>query len=504
MSEMTDVLEELRLHKQEQLLVHFDDLDAKEKQNLLNDIKNVDFGHLEDIRKRSNELSKSRQSGRLDKFMEPIPSEQFGSIARGSAQDKLKWEKAGLECIAEGKVAVLVLAGGQGTRLGVPYPKGMYDVGLPSGKSLYQIKAERIKRLQDLAFERTGKHGIITWYIMTSEATMGQTRDYFKDNNYFGLSENNVKFFEQFTLPCIDFDGKILLANKHKIACAPDGNGGLYKALTRRKVLDDMERRGIECTHVHCVDNILTKTADPVFIGFCRLMKADCGAKVVEKTEPNEAVGVICKVDGVCQAVEYSEISSATASKKDNSGTRLMFNAGNICNHFFSTDFLKNVCSAHKELPHHVAKKKIPHVNRKGEVVRPTTPNGMKMEKFVFDVFQYAKHFVVFEVPREDEFSPLKNAEGATSCGPLQSRWSLASLHHRRIVSAGGSIVDSDGNEVPPLTGVESHEGEYPVVCEISPLLSYDGEGLAKYCDNVKFQSPVILDKDLLNRNGNA
>lgn len=188
----------------------------------------------------------------------------------------------GLKAIANGEVAVVLLAGGQGTRLGVSYPKGMYSVGLPSSKTLFQLQAERLKRVQELAVEKhaaeTGT--VVPWYIMTSENTHQMIQNYFQENQFFNLNKENVSFFEQGTLPCLTKDGKLLLDQKNKISRAPDGNGGLYKALLKENVLADMAKRGVKYVHIYCVDNILIRIADPVFIGFCIEKQSDCAAKV--------------------------------------------------------------------------------------------------------------------------------------------------------------------------------------------------------------------------------
>jgi UDP-N-acetylglucosamine/UDP-N-acetylgalactosamine diphosphorylase len=333
----------LRQFGQEHLVSFWNDINEEEKKQLYEDLMSIDFLYVNNSYKQIKDHSKEA-SKEIDSLMVPVSDELTGSFANSSKEDISKYYLKGLEKVAANEVAVLLLAGGQGTRLGVDYPKGMYSVNLASNKTLYQIQAERIFRLQELAAKEYNKESsVITWYIMTSEHTKEATRQFFESHNYFGLNSENVVLFQQCTLPCLTYEGKIILDSKFKISRAPDGNGGLYRALVEQNILDNLSNRGVKHIHVYCVDNILVRMADPWFIGFCIEKNANCAAKVVKKSSPDEAVGVICKVQDQYQVVEYSEISPETAQARNSDG-ELKFNAGNICNHYFRNDFLEDVC----------------------------------------------------------------------------------------------------------------------------------------------------------------
>jgi UDP-N-acetylglucosamine/UDP-N-acetylgalactosamine diphosphorylase len=272
-------------------------------------------------------------------------------------------------------------------------------------------------------------------------------------------------------LPCVSLDGKLLLKSPSELSLSPDGNGGVYAATRAplsptdksRSVLSDLDARGVLYVHAYCVDNCLVRVADPAFIGYAIQKQADCAAKVVPKAAPSEAVGVVAHRGGKPSVVEYSEISKEQAEKRDSTG-ELSFRAGNIANHFYTTDFLKGVAAFENDLPFHIAMKKIPYLDLDtGEIIKPSKPNGIKLETFVFDVFPYTQRFTILEVVRNEEFSPLKNGSGTADSNPETSRSDLLAQHKRFLEAAGATVKE----------GVE---------IEISPLVSYAGEGL----DSVK------------------
>lgn len=478
MSDFDSVITLLKKYDQEHIIRFWDRLNEKEKHFLIEDIREVNIPEVVEMFNKTVKHMNEDQK-KLDDRMNPIPAELYGAVSRSSEELLMKYEQIGFEQISLGRVGVLLMAGGQGTRLGVNYPKGMYDIGLPSHKSLYHVQGERIRRLITLACKKYGSCKGLPWFIMTSEHTMEPTRKYFKENNFFGLDENNIVFFEQFMLPAFTFDGKIIMETTHKISKSPDGNGGIYKALRDRNILDEIERRGVQYLHAHSVDNILVKVADPVFIGYCITKNADCGAKVVEKAYPSEPLGVVCEVDGKFQVVEYSEITEITAEKQNPDG-RLTFSAGNICNHFFTTDFLNNIAYQYNsQLKLHIAKKKIQYINDDGNECKPEKPNGIKMEKFIFDVFEFCNRLAVWEVERDEEFSALKNADvPGSKDNPRTSRLDVFTLHRKFVEKAGGKFVRDN------------------IKCEISPLVSYAGEDLKNLVCGKIFNSTLELKFD--------
>jgi UDP-N-acetylglucosamine/UDP-N-acetylgalactosamine diphosphorylase len=466
---------------QGQVFAFYDSLSSDERGALYEQLSQLKPDYINTITERALNAPAPTAAG--DTKLEPLPDSAVASILDSPASDIAGWYDSGIDLIAAGKVAVLLLAGGQGTRLGSSAPKGCYNIGLPSAKSLFQIQAERIRKIQELAAKKAGKAEVVVpWYVMTSGPTRGPTETFFRENGYFGLEEANVFFFEQGVLPCISNDGKIMLESKSRVAVAPDGNGGIYNGLVVAGVLDDMRKRGVEHVHAYCVDNCLVKMVDPVFIGFSAAKNVDIATKVVRKRNASESVGLILLKNGKPDVVEYSEIDTATAEAEDpKQAGVLLFRAANIVNHYYSARFLETIPQWVHELPHHIARKKIPCVDpATGEQIKPAKPNGIKLEQFIFDVFPRLPldKFASMEVRREDEFSPLKNAPGTGEDDPETSRRDIMTQGKRWVEAAGATVV-----------GERAAEG-----VEVSPLISYGGEGL-DYLKGKEITAPAVLEK---------
>ncbi|KAG0005581.1 UDP-N-acetylglucosamine pyrophosphorylase [Entomortierella chlamydospora] len=484
-SDIHQLKERYQAAGQGHLFTFYDSLSAEEQQELVDQLEALNVERVNRIHRKVTTCPSPMLSNQAA-LLTPLPEECFDSTLEAPKEKILEWQTIGLNQISQNKVAVVLLAGGQGTRLGSSAPKGCYDIGLPSNKTLFQIQAERILKLQNLAQQQPGAvpNVVIPWYVMTSGPTRPATVAYFKENNYFGLESSNIVFFEQGTLPCLTFDGKIMMESKSRIAVAPDGNGGVYAALRGTGVLANMAERKIEYLHAYCVDNCLVRVADPVFFGYCVQKNADCGAKVVRKLSPDEPVGVICLRNSAFNVVEYSEIDEEVAHAINPKNGQLSFGAGNIVNHFYTLDFLNKVESFEGDLEYHIARKKIKTVDMQtGDVIAPKQVNGMKLEMFVFDVFPFTERMAVLEVDRPEEFSPLKNAPGTGQDCPETSRRDILQQHVRFIEAAGGKVI----------VGEDDVQIEGAPTLELSPLVTYSGEGLTDIVAGKTLRTPLKI-----------
>lgn len=382
----------LKQRGQEHLLQYFDELDDTQKQQLLSDIEYANFSIVKNIK----ELQ-TRKTGKL----KPVKAVTCQDVLRR----KMQFETVGLNLLRENKVGAVLLAGGMGSRLGSSKPKGMFNIGETRELTIFEQQMNNIAAVTSL----TGRYFPI--FIMTSVNNNDETVNFFKQKNYFGYPSDRVHFFIQDTAPACDFNGKVFLEEKYKLALTPNGNGGWYSSLINSGLGRIIDKEGIEWLNVYSVDNVLQRICDPLFIGATVLSGCRCASKVVKKTCPEEKVGVLCSEDGKPTIVEYTEMPKELAEKRDKNG-ELVFRFGVTLNYLFNVHDLNLTLGG--KLPYHLAKKVIPHIEN-GEKVLGGEPNGYKFETLVVDMVKLMGSCLAYEVERNKEFAPVKNKEGVDS-----------------------------------------------------------------------------------------
>ncbi len=389
----------LKKYGQEQLLDEYNRLtDEKQKQDFLDSLLTIDYSQVKTLYEKSKE-----EPTFVNSKIEPI---EYVDKAKLSKEERDKLKEIGTKEIKKGKLAVVTMAGGQGTRLGHTGPKGTFDLGLDTHKSIFEI-------LTDILIKARKDFGVdIPWYIMTSEENNETTERFFEKNNYFGYPKACVTFFKQGKLPMISTEGKILVDEKHKVKQAADGHGGIFHSMLKEGVIYDMKARGVEWVFVGGVDNVLVKPVDPILLGLSVKKKVMAAGKSIVKASPTEKVGVFCKRNGRPSVIEYTEITPEMAEERDEKG-ELKYGESHILCNLFSLKAIEKV--SQMELPYHIAFKKAKYIDKDGNLVVPDKPNAYKFEAFLFDAFESLDSFAVLRVKRENEFAPVKNAEGVDS-----------------------------------------------------------------------------------------
>ena len=451
---------------QEHVFRFWDSLTAHEKKRLLDQAEKIDVKVVDEFKVliRGENTALHYIPGTLKPFSVirlPQSQEQYRAQARALA--------AGEQVLSQGKVGAILVAGGQGTRLGFPGPKGTFPVGPITDRTLFQYHVEKV-----LALERRYARAI-PLYIMTSRSNYAQTIAFFESKRYFGRNKALFVFFQQRELPPLDLSGKLILDQKGIISTSPDGHGGLLNGIRDFRLIDDMEKRGVEILFYFQVDNVMVRVCDPVFLGYHVMAYAEMSAKTVRKRNAFEKLGNIGTIGNKTVTIEYTELSDEEkCAQKDG---RLLFEQGSIAIHVFSRTFFKRLIDQAVELPFHLAHKKIAYIKTNGKRCKPRTENGIKFEQFIFDTVPYARTVTVMETDRDD-FSPIKNKTKQDS--PRTARQALTNMF--------ASWLEECGVKIP-----KNKKGDVSVPIEISPLFAMNAGELRTKINPGKVRRPFLF-----------
>lgn len=431
---MSDLGERLRACGQEAAWRRLRALDGQRRERLGAQLEALDLELLVTLR---GLLDQPTESTGAHSF---TPPDLFPLDPRGAQAERARSaRRTGEALLTAGKVAYVLVAGGQASRLGFDAPKGAFPIGPVTERPLFAFHARRLRAAAQ-------RHGApVPWYVMTSPANDAATRAFFAQHDFFGLPPGDVFFFSQDMLPALSADGELLFSAEDSLFLAPNGHGGCLLGLARSGALADMRRRGIEEISYFQVDNPLVRPADPLFLGLHRAAGAGMSSKVVRKRDAGEKVGVLGHVDGALSCIEYSDLPAELREARDASG-ELAFRAGNIAVHVLGVGFVESLTAAGLELPWHLARKKMKVVDAEGRTVERA---GVKFESFVFDALSRSPASVVLEVDRRHEFSPVKNASGEDS--PESCRRDLCTLFTGWVRAAGLELPAADGHGIHPV-----------------------------------------------------
>ena len=444
MNQKHSLLSRLAPFGQKHLLAHWDALADSQRQEFAAQIDGINFAQLATLYTNRDHLIDV--VAMVERAQEP-PAYRLDSDANAiSRSDAIQ---AGRDALAAGKVAVLVVAGGQGTRLGFDHPKGMFPIGPVGNTTLFQMHIEKT-----IARGRQCNRSI-PFCVMTSPTTHDETVGFFAKHKRFGLAESDLLIFCQGTMPSVSLaDGKVLLAAPDQIAMSPDGHGGMLAAFQLSGCLDQLRERGIEMLFYFQVDNPLVDIANEEFLGYHILSRSELTSQVVRKQTPQDRVGNIVSIDGRLHVIEYSDLPDEFATRRKPDSTLAIW-AGSIAVHIMELDFLKRQTENKSSLPFHIAKKKVPYIDTNGNLVAPSEPNAIKFERFIFDLLPAADNAIVVEVDSRYHFAPLKNANGSPTDSPADSpesvRKQLSDISIEWLTLTGVRVAPNVRVEISPL-----------------------------------------------------
>lgn len=438
---------ELGRYNQLQLIAFWEVLSADERRHLLDQLQHIDLALMHRLTSGADDSPNWEQLAAKAESPPAIRlNETQARISASEARD------AGETALREGRVAMILAAGGQGTRLGFDHPKGLFPIGPLSGRTLFEMHVDRLRAVGK-------KYGVkIPLLVMTSPATDQETREFFRTHNDFGLSQAELTIFCQGSMPAVDAEsGKILLSHKYEVALSPDGHGGLLAALNKHGLLRQAAHEGRDYFFYAQVDNPLVPVADAALLGYHILARSEMTTQVVQKRFALEKVGNVVAIDGKVQIIEYSDLPAKYAEQTQADGSLKLW-AGNIAVHVFDVAFLRRVIQHADALPFHRARKPVPYVASNGDIVQPSSANAIKFERFIFDLLPLAEQAIVVEGDAREVFAPVKNANGAATDTPAATQQALINLHSEWLTKSGCTIAPGVKVEIHPAWALDATE----------------------------------------------
>ena len=436
--------ERLEAHGQQHVLAFWDQLDAAQRAGLVEQLEQIDLDLIERL---AADDSDQPDFSELARRAQPPPAIRLSAGAQADVTEAGR--ASGREALAAGTVGAVLVAGGQGSRLGFDLPKGMFPIGPLSGASLFQILLEKIAASSRRYASR------VPLFVMTSPATDAPTREYLDSNDYFGLPAEDVVVFCQGTMPAVAAEsGRLILADRDQLFLSPDGHGGMLAALRRSGAWGEMQRRGLRHLFYFQVDNPLGTVCDPELIGHHILANSQYTLQVVARRQADDKVGNVVSIDGTAQIIEYSDLPAEAAGRRAADGSLELW-AGSIAVHVFDIDFLAASVADGAALPFHRALKKVPYVDAAGQRIDPHEANAIKFEQFIFDLLPRAAQTLSVEVERDAAFAPLKNAPGSSADTQQHVQQQMMALDRARLRACGVEVADSVRVEISPLFALD-------------------------------------------------
>lgn len=397
------IIEKLKKLAQSHLIEYYESLDKTEQENFENSLSDIDIEETLAMQEEARKNLKKKKTN-----ISPAISK------KATDKERENFYEIGFNFLKKNKAAVLILAGGMGSRLAHAGPKGSFK--LQNNKSLFEIHMDRIKTLS----KKLGENPEV--FVMTSRLNHKETISFFESNNMFDY-KGAVHFFMQGNVACFLENGEIILEAKDRIMLSPDGNGGVFRAFARDEIKEIVKAKSLEWIHIIGVDNVLAKPLDPEFVGFALSSKANISSKSVKRDYVDEKVGLFLLNQNRPAIFEYTEIPRELLEQKRADGS-FLYNDANIVNHLFKIDELyKRVDDS---LEFHRAHKKVDYFDIKSQkLLKAEKENAFKFEQFLFDIFPLYDEMPLYQVKREEEFAPLKNKTGKDSAETAYKAYTL-------------------------------------------------------------------------------